>query len=48
MHTYCGGVAIKSFKQTLHLAVAAAEYHDVVNEVGHMRIGSNLNNWVIL
>ncbi len=35
-------MAINSFKQALHLAVAAAEYHDVV------AISSNLNSWVIL
>ncbi len=37
-----GGVAINSFKQVLHLAEAAAAYHDVVT------ISSNLNPWVIL
>ncbi len=34
-------MAINSFKQALHLAVAA-DYHDVVT------ISSNLNPWVIL
>ncbi len=35
-------MAINSFKQALHLAVAAAKYHDVV------AISPNLNSWVIL
>ncbi len=30
MHANCGGVAINSHKQALHLAVATAEYYDVV------------------
>ncbi len=49
-HAYCGGVAINSFKQVLHLAVAAAEYYDGVGigEVGHMDVSSNLNPWVVL
>ncbi len=44
MHTDCGGVAINSFKQTLHLYIATAEYYDVVSvgEVGHMYIGSKI------
>ncbi len=43
-------MAINSFKQALPLAVATAEYFDVVGigEVGHMDVGSNLNPWVIL
>ncbi len=42
---YCGGVAINIFKRALHLAVATAEYYDVVgiDEVGHMDGSSNLN-----
>ncbi len=50
MHAYCGGVAINSIKQALYLAVAAAEYYDVVGigEVRHMDVSSNLNPWVIL
>ncbi len=49
-HAYCGGVAINSFKQALHLAVATAEYNDVfgIGEVGQMEVRSNLNSWVIL
>ncbi len=41
----CVGVAITSFKQAFHLAVATAEYYDVVGiaEVGHMDVNSNLN-----
>ncbi len=37
-HAHCGGVVINNFKQALHLAVATAEYNDVVGigEVGHM------------
>ncbi len=49
-HAYCGGVAISSIKQALHLAVAAAaaaaEDYDVgIGEVGHMDVSSNLNPW---
>ncbi len=45
-----GGVVMNSFKQALHLAVATAEYNDVVGigEVRHMDVSSNLNTWVIL
>ncbi len=41
---------INSFKLALHLAVAAAEYNDVVGivEIGLMDVGSNLDLWVIL
>ncbi len=44
------GVAINSFKQALHLAVAAAEYYEIVGigEIRHMGVSSNLNPWVIL
>ncbi len=40
----CGGVAINSFKQALHMAESTAEYHDVIGigEVGHMEVGSHL------
>ncbi len=43
-------MAINNIKQALHLAVAAAEYYDVVGigEVRHMGGSSNLNPWVIL
>ncbi len=43
-------MAINSFKQALHLAVAAAEDYDVVGigEVRHMDGSPNLNPWVIL
>ncbi len=43
-------MAINSFKQAVHLAVATAEYYNVVGigEVGHMDVSSNLNPWVIL
>ncbi len=39
-----------SLKQTLHLAVATAEYYDVagMGEVGHMDVSFKLNPWVIL
>ncbi len=48
-HAYCGGVAINSIKQALQLAVAAAEYYNVlgIGEVRHMDVSSNLNPWVI-
>ncbi len=38
-----GGVAINSFKQTLHLPEAVAQDHNVVglSEVGHTDVGSN-------
>ncbi len=29
MHTDCGGVAVNSFKQALHLSVGTAAVHDV-------------------
>ncbi len=32
MHTECGGVAVNSFKQALHLSVGTAEDHDVDHE----------------
>ncbi len=49
MHAHSGGAAINSLKQALHLAVAAAEYYDVVGkgEVGHMDVSSNLNPSVL-
>ncbi len=38
-------MAINSFKQTVHLYIATAEYYDVVSvgEVGHMYIGSKID-----
>ncbi len=50
MHAHCGGVAINSFKQALHLAVVTAEYNKVIGigEVGHMDVGSNRTPSVIL
>ncbi len=47
-HTDCGGVAVDSIKQALHLAVATVEDHDVIVIGGHMDVGSNLNPWTIL
>ncbi len=49
-HTDCGAVVINSFKQALHLAIATAEYHDVVGigEVVYMDVVSNMDPWVIL
>ncbi len=43
-------MAIDSFKQALHRAVATAEYNDdvAIGEVKHMDVGSNLNPLVIL
>ncbi len=50
MNIPTSGVAINKFKQALHLAVAAAEFHDFVSigEVGHTDVGSNVNPWVML
>ncbi len=49
-HTDCGGVAINSYKQALHLNVATADYYDVfgIGEVRHLDVGSNQNPWLIL
>ncbi len=49
-HAYCGVVAINSVTNVLHLAVAAADYYDVVgiDEVGHLDVSSNLKPWVVL
>ncbi len=43
-------MAIKNFKQALNLAVAGAEYYDVVAiaEAGLMDVCSNLNPWAVL
>ncbi len=43
-------MAINSFKQALHLTIAATEYYDVVGigEVGLMDVCSNVNPCVIL
>ncbi len=45
MHTECGGVAVNSFKQALHLSVATAADRDVdhehrskVNETYYLRL----------
>ncbi len=41
-------MVVDSFKLALHLEEATAEDHDVVgiDEVGHMKVSSNLNPWV--
>ncbi len=43
-------MAINNFKPPLHLAVAAAEFHDFVSigEVGHTDVVSNVNPRVML
>ncbi len=42
-HTDCGGIAVNSSKQALHLSVATAEDHNVVGKVeaGHMGVSYN-------
>ncbi len=43
--TDCWCVAVNTFKQALHLFVAAAQNHNVIGigEVGHINVGSKPN-----
>ncbi len=43
-HAYCGGVAINSIKQALHLAVAAAEYYPPPFGSAHKQQGFHIGS----